>query len=527
MHAIPRWLVRPERPKSCAVRQAARLPLPPCHLCRRGCDYVSISSAERCGAAGPAAAVRGVLGHCAALPPGGAACFCRSPSPTNCSVLSWVDSSTTGGATPASIASRQRAAHRHQPSPAFRPGKLRPRGGGDRNMQAGSAAAAAAAGMRRLPGHAAAAVPCPALRHRRAPRRLPAPFNPEHRAARPQRAHRYSGRGVMRSLPCLSVYSRNSWVTFAHTVWVPTSMGPVSHRPSLRRQPRGQGAMQVGGRVARQWVLLAGVGARRAAAARPGSMQGGLAAGGAQGAGGMACGAGDSEHGASSEPRHARPNRPPSSASLRSRRPCLPRMARTGRSRSWGSCCTAAAQSRTHSWGPRGPAGCRCRWRQTRRPLRRRRRTRLPRPPPQPGAATAAPGVAPRQAASPAWGSPCGCGVCHVRKGRIGKGETFAPKEAWPPLPPLPVAPPAMTSRCIDRLFLPCDAPGGPSGARSVGGEGGGRRDGLRAALDGLQGACRDRGHARELGSGAGRLGLRNQRDRWRVMQGARLSDCS
>ena len=39
------------------------------------------------------------------------------------SVSSWVASSTTWGAAPASSASFQRGAHRHQRSPGFRPGK--------------------------------------------------------------------------------------------------------------------------------------------------------------------------------------------------------------------------------------------------------------------------------------------------------------------------------------------------------------------------------------------------------------------
>ena len=51
------------------------------------------------------------------------ACRSRSSSGTTASVSSCVAASTTGGATPAASASRQRPTHRHQRSPARRPGK--------------------------------------------------------------------------------------------------------------------------------------------------------------------------------------------------------------------------------------------------------------------------------------------------------------------------------------------------------------------------------------------------------------------
>ena len=50
-------------------------------------------------------------------------CCLRSSRSTNSIVEMWVASSTTGGATPASKASFQRAAQRHHRSPGFKPGK--------------------------------------------------------------------------------------------------------------------------------------------------------------------------------------------------------------------------------------------------------------------------------------------------------------------------------------------------------------------------------------------------------------------
>ena len=41
-----------------------------------------------------------------------------------------------------------------------------------------------------------------------------------------------SGRGVERSLPAMALNSRNSAVMTAHTVWLPTSSGPVAQQPS-------------------------------------------------------------------------------------------------------------------------------------------------------------------------------------------------------------------------------------------------------------------------------------------------------
>jgi hypothetical protein len=53
------------------------------------------------------------------------ACWRSSPNSIHSRTEAWVDARTTGGAAPASNASFQRDAHRHQRSPATRPGKPR------------------------------------------------------------------------------------------------------------------------------------------------------------------------------------------------------------------------------------------------------------------------------------------------------------------------------------------------------------------------------------------------------------------
>lgn len=54
----------------------------------------------------------------------------------------------------------------------------------------------------------------------------------------------YSGRGVDKSLPCMSENTRNSSVTCAHTVWLPVSSGSVSQQP-LRVNPVRGARLQV------------------------------------------------------------------------------------------------------------------------------------------------------------------------------------------------------------------------------------------------------------------------------------------
>ena len=44
----------------------------------------------------------------------------------------------------------------------------------------------------------------------------------------------YSGRGVIKSLPCLRVKSKNSWVMRAQTIWLPWSWLSVLQQPSLK-----------------------------------------------------------------------------------------------------------------------------------------------------------------------------------------------------------------------------------------------------------------------------------------------------
>ena len=46
--------------------------------------------------------------------------------------------------------------------------------------------------------------------------------------------NRYSGRGVMRSFPCLSEKSKNSCDTFAQITWLPRSCSSVLQQPSRK-----------------------------------------------------------------------------------------------------------------------------------------------------------------------------------------------------------------------------------------------------------------------------------------------------
>ena len=95
-------------------------------------------------------------------------CFSNCSIVTNLSALAWVDSSTTGGATPAANASAHRVAHRHQRSPALKPLK------------------------------------------------------------------RYSGLGVVRSLPRSFEKAKNSDVTRAQIRCEPVSASSVLQQPSLK-----------------------------------------------------------------------------------------------------------------------------------------------------------------------------------------------------------------------------------------------------------------------------------------------------